>query len=531
MKNLLIGLVLIGHSGIAQDFNKALGYFIDLDGNELAGFSDLDYDGHVLHHEIYSLSTEYVEGYYMDINGEKHQGFINGPNKYGISYSNFFFKTSLTSTSKKIKATKVKYYKTKLDSFFVKSQFSIRKKSGSVLLKNRFLGLVTENEDMSVYQFVMSGTPYYLMKRKGEDRLVPIPENKKNFKLLVEPIFNSSLSFSSRLRNANYDYDESDFISIVKNYEMELRLKSDEKTWYNENWIECDEDQAAGYMNVIDQVDSVFTVEYYDKNSDRLILRGQYSSMFPARKEGKFEWYYSNGNLRKVGYYSKNKQGENFVEYYENGQVHRTFNYAGDNRKYEQVFSATREQLLTNGSGKEVYYDSLRDEPVSISRIYKNGKIVQSYYQNDQNLKVYQWTLNRPLAKSGLRKSLTYLGYNETNGANGIEGSVIIRAIINAEGKFGDFEILKGVSPGLDAQVMGYLDSRKNLSPVYKPARIGKEKVPYETILTFSFAISGKNEARNSYYDWSFMHQMQFQMMMNQPLNLPNIPSPPPSFH
>ena len=66
MKRLIVLLVLIGQDVHGQEVNQPLGYFIDLKGNELDGYADFDYNGHVFHTSYYNSKYKYLKGSYKE---------------------------------------------------------------------------------------------------------------------------------------------------------------------------------------------------------------------------------------------------------------------------------------------------------------------------------------------------------------------------------------------------------------------------------------------------------------------------------
>ena len=63
-----------------------------------------------------------------------------------------------------------------------------------------------------------------------------------------------------------------------------------------------------------------------------------------------------------------------------------------------------------------------------------------------------------------------------------VEGDVVLKATLDEGGQVVAVEVLKGVSPGLDAAAVQALERWR-----FRPARRGGEPVRFEQVLTFRF--------------------------------------------
>jgi TonB family protein len=88
-----------------------------------------------------------------------------------------------------------------------------------------------------------------------------------------------------------------------------------------------------------------------------------------------------------------------------------------------------------------------------------------------------------------IRENTKYPEYEKTNR---ISGRVIIRFVVSANGKAEDASVLKGVSPGLDAEALRVVNSL----PEFKPGMQGGKPVPVYYMVPITFSLdSEKKEA------------------------------------
>lgn len=88
--------------------------------------------------------------------------------------------------------------------------------------------------------------------------------------------------------------------------------------YYNDEWIEIqDKDEAAFYRKAF-LVNGVWTVRDFYK-SDKLQMTGSYKSKKFTTKQGRFVYYYENGNKQSEGDYVNDKREGRWVFWFENG--------------------------------------------------------------------------------------------------------------------------------------------------------------------------------------------------------------------
>jgi len=92
------------------------------------------------------------------------------------------------------------------------------------------------------------------------------------------------------------------------------------KMYFNDKWKICDKESAQYYRVInwsnIHNYPEGKVYNYY--MSDSLFMVGKYHNL---HKEGKFSFYYPNGNLSKTIYFMGNNPINEYCEYYENGVV------------------------------------------------------------------------------------------------------------------------------------------------------------------------------------------------------------------
>lgn len=87
--------------------------------------------------------------------------------------------------------------------------------------------------------------------------------------------------------------------------------------------------------------------DYYMLDST-IALEGNYSG---GKKEGRFNWYYPNGQLRATGDYKNNMKSGIWKYYYENGLQQQVLEFSGHEIIIKEFWDETGKKMVDNGNG------------------------------------------------------------------------------------------------------------------------------------------------------------------------------------
>jgi antitoxin component YwqK of YwqJK toxin-antitoxin module len=148
---------------------------------------------------------------------------------------------------------------------------------------------------------------------------------------------NGNKELEYTINNNSYinDYISYNYDGVVKkHYYYTNSNKINKGKWlinYNSNWDEIKE--ASTYYRLINFDDKGKpkgkVIDYYNNNS--IQMEGYYSSIEPDIKNGKFKWYYKDGNLMKSVNFINGKENGLAESYYE------TTNIGGKNKIHQKV--------------------------------------------------------------------------------------------------------------------------------------------------------------------------------------------------
>jgi TonB family protein len=290
------------------------------------------------------------------------------------------------------------------------------------------------------------------------------------------------------------------------------------------NGMYVDNRDSADYTRVVRPPDSasvLFNVtEYYRNGTPKLI--GKSSKLNPPQFEGECTTFYGNGKRQSVINYKNGVQAGAYTEFYPNGKLYRHFSFPENNtdrmaeRAGGYLIMANNDSLgnaqVTDGNG---YYKGYNDkfayveeegtvkegrrdgqwkgnlQKISTTFIetYNNGQLVNGTSTNKEG-KVNSYTKSRwvsPQFDGGIPGFSSFLSANLKYPAdarrNEVEGTVILRFVVEKDGSLTAIRISRSVAPALDAEAVRVL----NKSPKWIPGtQFGEPiKVDYAVPITF----------------------------------------------
>lgn len=200
--------------------------------------------------------------------------------------------------------------------------------------------------------------------------------------------------------------------------------------YFNQVWQETVSDSAYYYrVQYFNEDDKLFHVRDYYPN-DVLQMTGSYVSFDPQIRQGKFFWFYSNGNLRQVTEYNQNEIIDIITSFDEQGNMIESFAWADVDTPPE--FPGGLENFLR-------YIDD-----------------------------------NLRYPKKAVKK--------------GIQGRVVVAFVLDKEGKPDRVRVTKSANPMLDSEAIRVI---KN-SPAWKPSFHQGESVEVSLLIPIDFILRKK---------------------------------------
>lgn len=234
-----------------------------------------------------------------------------------------------------------------------------------------------------------------------------------------------------------------------------LSLYSQERDtiYLNKEFRETDPQQAETYRVIYKKSDKEINIKEYYKGgqikSEGGYLDKKYTDKTLEKKHGLFINYYENGQMDNQGKYLKNKMEGEWKWYFKNGQV-------------------------------------------SAEESYRKGKLTFARYFDEEGNRVSpEVAVKPPGPPGGMAYFLEYLqsqmNYPLKAVEQGIEGTVIIRVLINEQGELESTSILKSVDPLLDLEA---LRLTKSIPAKFPKVKEHNRIVKYWMDLPYKFSLN-----------------------------------------
>ncbi|BDU24553.1 energy transducer TonB [Flavobacterium sp. GSB-24] len=231
--------------------------------------------------------------------------------------------------------------------------------------------------------------------------------------------------------------------------------------------------------------------DYY--KSGVLKMEGNSKTKDGFSKEGKFVYYYDNGNRKREENYFKGRLKGRFNEWYENGNPKLEGEYFQDEKtlssdfRMDNYWNSKNEHLVVNGNGNydendkelivkgkikngykdEIWTGTNKKLNYSYIDIYKKGRFISGKSTDSLGVeRKYDVLEVRPLPKKGVNDFYKFIGDNfvKTKEAvnNKVAGKIIVQFIIAKDGKIVEPKILKSLGYGLDEELVRVITSYEN---------------------------------------------------------------------
>jgi hypothetical protein len=520
MKNLYYLILLaasfssFGQKGIPK---YEIGHFVDFNEQLISGYYDFDYEPKKSLEVNYISSENFAAGYYYDKEGVKISGLL----KYSLQDRSLTFRSIDVNSERTLKPGDCKGYVINVDTFSVVKNVEVFGVFGPRTSDHGEFAENIENiEGMKFYKFIATGSQgnyvQYIVQKPDGSESITFPSGNGKFRKIASEIFKDDIVLVADIEKGKYKAD--DIPSMLKIFKYGKLYKKNQNVFYNSSWDEVNDIKEASYYSKIESVqDSTFHLSYFFKNGFK-IYDGNFTSFYPHKKRGEFDFYYPNGQMRKKVVYVDNKP-KGAIEYFMNGNIHRIFYFSfGGEVIYSQINNeqgvgilksrgVTIESFLDTFTGREITYE------------YVDQKLSNVYYTDLNGEKIFQLCeRNAKLSEfKDLQKEVKdKLKYPAQSIENYSHGYALIKCIVEPTGLVSEVSLIKGVDTDCDAAIIDFMSCLKGRA-YWKPGKVDGAYVRQEIILPVDFSILGQSSYKNHYYNfWMQNHMMQQQMMMNQ---------------
>ncbi len=219
-----------------------------------------------------------------------------------------------------------------------------------------------------------------------------------------------------------------------------------------------------------------FLVKEYRANQS-LIMVGSYRSLNPDRKNGKFTWFYENGQKEKECYYIDNKLDGDYFAWHKNGQLKQSSNYINDlidgvSKSWSADGKLMKfieyKQGEKHGHFKTFYPNG---NPIRIEN-YKKGKLIKAkcYTASGSDTAYFRYFTPPSFLGGDISKFTSWvfdkIQYPEQAELSHEEGEVKVKFTVNKEGKVAGIYITKRDKQYFNEEVIRVIST----SPLWKPA-------------------------------------------------------------
>ena len=365
--------------------NYELGYYFDINSQNINGYFDIDYEPEEMLKVSYTVGEDFTPGYYYTNSSEK----ISGTLKYSSKNTYFTFKNNRNFEIKTIKPEECNGYVIGKDSFAVIQNFLVQREIGGFECnKKEFAEVIEKFDSITFYKHIKTGmngiVTTYLYSYGNSNNYTSFSKDQLKFIESTKSIFSDFLVLEQKIASGKYREREIPILAKLLKYKR--KFDKSEKILFNSSWDEVDNpNESEYYANINSIKDSVFHLSYFFKDGTP-VYEGHYTSFYPHLKNGEFIWYYPNGVIRKKATYINNTP-QSINTFYKNGQIHHYYKLYKKEIKLAQVYSENGDSLLNSqGNGFESFFDSIGKR--EITNEFVNRELAKSYYFDSNKRKI-----------------------------------------------------------------------------------------------------------------------------------------------
>lgn len=429
-----------------------------------------------------------------------------------LSAGNALFK-KINKDEEFVKLEGIRSFKIAADSFLVISQLELfpeKKKEKFIVL-----GYLDETEKYHLYKYQNGSSENYFLKVKADNQWIDCNIMGKEFfqrDIIVKHFYSPPI-----IAKPN-GFSRADMPQVFKMQKFYEYFQGKQKVFFDVGMNESLWAEDANQYATIDDIshDGNWEFTFYSIAGNKT-MHGNFSSIFPFDREGDFEWYYPDGNLRAQGLYIKDKLKGSITTYYADGQKQGVYKTIGKNdlSLFEELYDEQGHAIKNSDNQFLQVTDELRNGKILLSF---NDKILSSAVSNTPNGSTYL------LASTSAKfKDKEDLVYPEEALKQGIGGVVVLRIKLNESGNIEEKNIVFASNEILQDSALGYLTNEDNYK--FSPGKVKGQKVDTEFLFFVRFNIvSNYINQYNHHWMNDFMRQHQQQMqheMLIQSINPP----------
>ncbi|SNR42489.1 energy transducer TonB [Hymenobacter mucosus] len=252
---------------------------------------------------------------------------------------------------------------------------------------------------------------------------------------------------------------------------------------------------SASHYRIIDRKSDLletFTMREYSL-SGTLLLKGALSSIDPPVRNGQLTWYHPSGTKAGQVHYHNDEADGLYVGWYEDGRISQRGEYTDGQRTGRWITVHRNGQKRSEGryhNGRAVgewhyYYDTGQLSAIELPD--RQGKPLALAFFNEDGSAYMGKVQARELPKfpGGQGALLSYIARNTNYPKNsrrkGITGKVYVRYTVDEDGRVGQVQVVRSLSPDADQEARRVVASL----PVFEPGR--EYNLP--TAMTFTLPI------------------------------------------
>jgi len=264
--------------------------------------------------------------------------------------------------------------------------------------------------------------------------------------------------------------------------------QSNSKSFFDKDWKRTLDSANAEYYRIVQPQNDGFLVRDYFK-SDTLEMEAFCKRLTPKMEfHGSAVWYHPNGKVKKEGTYTEGKPSGRFTEYYENGGLRSKIFHEGDEIKYEQFWSETGTEILSNGSG--LVEPAVTGGTTTLEIV--DSKLFSAYEIRAQEGDTIYMTAETQAEYKGGHPKLSrdlqsLLTYPRSARKQGIEGTVFVMFVVDKKGKIAEPKVIKGISQACDEEAARVVSQLGEWVPAMHKNKIVKTRF----VLPIKFQLTG----------------------------------------
>jgi TonB family protein len=503
---------------------KPLGAHIDLEGQMIHDFVDLDFASAnpllVAKPFINNTPPPSFDSRYYTNTGEAEQGSI-----YLLPGSqSFTFKKGAKTKKQLINPSIGWSIKVDADSFIVANNFI--KYGKKIMLEKasptpRILKVIATTDAFSFYEIAYSPElTNFIVRVKASNEFIALPLEYKSFITVAFALFKEYPQLLEYLENKKLPHDKT--FALIKFIQYTEASRNNQPLTLTSTWEVTDVRSRGVYQAHVSHINDQWKLDFSTTKGEKLFTE-HYLYSNPETKNGDFIWYFPDTGImrKKIGYTNDIKRNSHYF-YHTNGRLHyEIIPYKEGGTRYVQVIDTAGNSVLDakDRAGIESFYDESTNR--TLIRAYENAKLLSSYYTDELGRKIYQYAQKNASInsyKSVQRNVATYIQYPLSDISNQVEGTVLVRVIVDPSGQISESRILQGLTNTADQAALSILTD-KFVKLRFSAGKQDNEKVIQEMIIPVYFVLQQAANPGSRFY---YHHPFPNPAMM--PVTPPSIP-------